>query len=191
MNKVSLLLLTVILALSKPTYAPGRAVVKPRAWSKPVNGIQARLCFTREEALNGTPIITTYLELKNVSDSARVLELPVDGEDVQLEFTVTNSAGKKIPPDSHVYDELWAPVGLIRLPFDSLMRINIAHRGAGVPKDHAAHLDLGGPFSNWDFKRGDKESYYVEAKLQIKDRDGKRWSGTLAIPRAKLPTTSE
>ena len=38
-------------------------------WSLPVNGLEARLSFGKKETINGTPLISTYLELRNVADS--------------------------------------------------------------------------------------------------------------------------
>src|ERR1700737_425884 len=37
-------------------------------WSLPVNGLGARLSFGKKETINGTPLISTYLELRNVAD---------------------------------------------------------------------------------------------------------------------------
>src|SRR5262245_48280429 len=139
-NKVLLPFLAFTAALFWPAEAPAE---EPGPWSKPVNGLRARLCFARKGKLNGTPVITTDLELRHVSDVADVIELPLDGEDVAFDFTVTDSDGKSIPAARGPYHELTPDVGLVRLPYDSLLRVNIAHRGAAVPKGHAAHIDLG------------------------------------------------
>lgn len=166
-------------------------------WSAPVNGLQARLCPMVKGNFNGTPIITTYLELRNVSDHANPLELPLDAPDIQLKFTVTDGAGKSVAAAGGPFRELRADQGVLRIPFDSQMRINIAHRGAGVPKDHAAHLDLGADLAIdglaaapavWDFKCGDTGSYYLHASLTVRKGGPERWAGTLEIPKVKLPT---
>jgi hypothetical protein len=201
MYKVFLPFLAIVVALSWSADASAGGADEPGAWSKPVNGLQARLCFTRKEKLNGTPIIITYLELRHASNDADVIELPLDGKEVAFDFTVTASDGKSVPPAAGRFQELTQEVGLIRLPYDSLLRVNIAHHGASVPKDHAAHLDLGADAAVdgrapapavWDFKRGDKQTYYLEAKLTVKKRDDKRrWSGSISIPKVKLPTSGE
>jgi len=54
-------------------------------WSSPVNGLQARLSLARGQALNGTPLITTYLELRNVANVANVMEVPLNLEVIQFE----------------------------------------------------------------------------------------------------------
>jgi hypothetical protein len=200
MHKVPQFFLIFSMTLLAPAVAPADAADDPDAWSKPVSGLQARLCFARKDKLGGTPIITTYLELRHVSEVADVIELPLDGNDVAFDFVVTDADGKPVPPAGGSYHELTPDVGLIRLPYDSRSRVNIAHRGAGVPKDYAAHLDLGADAAIdgraaapavWDFKRGDNQTYYLQAKLTVKKRDNQRWSGTISIPRVKLPTSGE
>ncbi len=201
MYKVPLLFLTFTLTLFGAALALAEGADDPDGWSKPVNGLQARVYVARKEKFNGTPIITAYLELRHVSDVADVIELPLDGEGVAFEFIVTDSGGKSVAPAGGPYHEITPDVGLIRLPYDSLLRVNIAHRGASVPKDYGAHIDLGAEAAIdrraaapavWDFKRGDKESYYLEAKLTVKKRDAKKgWSGSISIPKVKLPTSGE
>ncbi len=170
--------------------AAGCGADAPEAWSKPVNGLQARLCFARKEVLAGTPLLAAYLELRNVSSSSNALELPVDGPDIEYRFTVTDGDGKSVPATSTPYDEIRADVGVVRIPFDSLLRLNITHRGAGVAPDQAASLDLG-PLAVWSFRRGDTQTYYLQAELTVKKGGGARWSGTLRTPRAKLPTAGD
>jgi hypothetical protein len=164
----------------------------PDFWSKPVNGLQARLAFTHRETVNGTPIINTYLELRNVSDTAVVMEIPF-GKD-HMQFTVTDENGNKVAPADGPFDEITCEIGTLRLPLDSWMRVNIASRGAGIPKDQAAHLDLG-PMTHWYFPRGEQKSYYLQAKYTIAEpqRKGAQWHGTLEIPKVKIliPSTPE
>jgi hypothetical protein len=158
------------------------------AWSERVNGLQARLSFATKKILNGTPIVTTYLELRNVSDSANVMEIP--WEDVMMQYTVRDGAGKVVPPANGPWDETRAPFGTIRLPFDSCLRLPIVSWGAGVPKDHAAHLDLGCDY-NWNFKRGDKGVYDLSAKFTVKETKKRHWFGTMEIPKCRIPTSEE
>src|SRR5438094_984935 len=96
-------------------------------WSKTVDGLQGRLSFVRKETFNGTPIITAYLELRNVSDRANVMEVPFDPDHV--EFTVTTVAGKPVPPTGGVWDGITVAPGVLRLPHDSQLRFNISQRG--------------------------------------------------------------
>ena len=154
-------------------------------WSKPANGIRARLSFAQKEIVNGTPILVTYLELQNVSDQAAVVEIPWDR--AQLTWTVTDSAGNKVAPADGPFDEIRLDTtGLLRIPNDSLLKLNVAHRGAGIAKDIAAHLDLG-PFSHWWFKKDDKRTFYLQGKLVLPKKDDKLWWGTLETPKIQIP----
>jgi hypothetical protein len=153
------------------------------SWSKAVNGLQARLGFASKETLNGTPIITTYLELRNVSEVANVMEIPLDLE--EIEFTVTDASGKEVRPSNGPFDGTSVELGVLRLPFDSSLRFNIASRGAGVPKDQGGLLDLG-PSANWVFKRGEDQDYFLATKFVVEASAEGRWSGTIAIPRTRI-----
>lgn len=170
------------------TNAPAIALDEDEVWSKPVNGLQARLSFARKKVLNGTPIVVTYLELRNVSDVGNVMEIPLDPKKIQ--FTVTDSDGKVVDPTNGPFDGISVDLGLTRLPHDSFLRFNIASHGAGVRKDQAAHLDLG-PQAHWDFKRGDKSSYYLQAKFAVEKNQRRQWFGTIEIPKTKIPTMEE
>jgi hypothetical protein len=189
MRLLPLILLAVAsVPASRPTATSeepdGRSKLFYEGWSKPVNGLQARLCFAQKETMNGTPIITTYLELRNVSDRADPIQVPFD--EAAFEYTLTTAAGKAVPPADGPYDELTAGRGVIRLPHDSLLRMNVAHRGAGVPKDQAGLLDLGA-MSHWVFKSGNERTYHLRATVTVKATDDKHWSGTLQLPAVSLP----
>src|SRR5438477_12869771 len=94
-------------------------------WSPPVNGLQARLSVARGQALNGTPLITTYLELRNVADVANVMELPFNPE--PMRFEVVDDQDKLLAQKGMVYDELSVELGMLRLPHDSYLRFDISH----------------------------------------------------------------
>jgi hypothetical protein len=181
MRLLPLVLLAVACVPAPPPAAPAEG---SDGWSKPVDGLQARLGFAQKETINGTPIIITYLELRNVSDRANPIQILFD--DAAIEHTVTTVAGKAVAPADGPYDEITAGRGLIRLPHDSQLRMNVAHRGAGVPKDQAGLLDLGA-MSHWVFKSGDEQTYYLRATVTVKETDDRHWSGTLQLPAAKLP----
>ena len=154
------------------------------SWSKPVSGLQARFSFANKETFNGTPILTTYLELRNVSDVANVIEIPLDPQ--KIRFRITDSTGKAISPTNGPFDGTSVELGLLRLPFDSYLRFNIASRGAGVAKDARGHVDLGAEH-NWTFPRGNTETYYLNGTLTIDKTKAGHWYGTIEIPKAKIP----
>jgi hypothetical protein len=170
-----------ILALALLAPAPEEVL----SWSEPVNGLQARLSFARKEAVNGTPIIATYLELKNVSDVGNIMEVSLDPE--KIHFTVTDMAGKEVKPDDGPYDGISVELGSLRLPYDSSLRFNISSSGAGIPKDQAGMLDLGSSQS-WVFKSGAKGPYYLRGRFTVEKGKDRSWSGTVDLPKVKIPT---
>ena len=155
-------------------------------WSKTVNGLQARLRFVRTEGWNGTPFLRTYLEFQN---AGVWFDVPFKPEAV--EYEVVDDQNNLVKADPSVYDEVTDSVqlGIIRLPADSLLRFNVSRHGAGIPKNQGAVLDLG-PSSVWIFRRGDKRPYYLRARFSAKDGGDRLWSGTVEIPRIKLPTSN-
>jgi hypothetical protein len=183
MRPLPFLVFAFALTVSEAPGGGGAAADDAAGWSDAVNGLRARLSVRQTETFNDTPILTTYLELQNVRDLGNVMEVADILE--HAEFTVTNAAGKVVAPADGPFDSLSVELGVIRLPHDSLLRFNIAQRGAGVSRGLAAHLDLG-PLAHWNFKAGD-ETYYLQAKLTVKERADQRWSGTLVLPRTRLP----
>jgi hypothetical protein len=153
-------------------------------WSSPVNGLQARLGLARGQVLNGTPLITTYLELRNVANVANVMEVPLNLEAIQ--FEVVDDRDKLLAHTSLPYDGLNVELGMLRLPHDSCLHFDISHHGAGAPKNQAALLDLG-VLNVWVFSPGDKRSYYLRGKFSIEPRKDRTWSGMIEIPKVKIP----
>ena len=154
-------------------------------WSSPVNGLQARLSLARGRTLNGTALITTYLELRNVADVANVMEVPFNPE--AMKFEVIDDQDKVLGHRAISYDETTVELGMLRLPHDSYLRFDISHHGAGVPKNQVALLDLDVPYV-WVFSPGDKHSYYLRGRFSIEARKERTWSGTIEMPRVRIPT---
>ncbi len=154
-------------------------------WSSPVNGLQARLTLGRGHALNGTPSITTHLELRNVANVANVMEVPLNLEAIQ--FEVVDDQDKLLAHASLPYDEVTVELGMLRLPHDSYLCFDISHHGAGVPKNQATLLDLG-VLHVWIFSPGDKHSYYLRGRFSIEPRKDRTWSGMIEMPKIKIPT---
>ena len=142
-------------------------------WSLPVNGLEARLSFEKGEKLNGTPLIATYLELRNVAEVANVIELPFNQNCMQ--FEVIDERNELLPQPPNHFDEVFVEIGLLRMPHDSYLRFNISHRGAGVPKNETGLLDLGASHS-WTFRPGDKHSYYLRGRLSVEPGKEPTWS---------------
>jgi hypothetical protein len=162
-------------------------------WSAAVNGLQARLSFTR-----GGNWMRTYLELRRDPNDNRgaVLEVPFRFNSIQ--FELVDERGKQMELSHPGVGEAFADFGMLRLPVDSSMRVNITgHRPptskeAPERKDTHALLDLT-PGLAWEFRLGDRHSYYLRAQLSIEKTDAPsrmRWSGTIEIPKTKIPTSA-
>jgi hypothetical protein len=193
---MKLVLATAIASLFVLAFAHATAGNDDAGWSSPVNGLQARLSLVRGQPLNGTPLIRTYLELRNVADVANAMELPFRPE--AMRFEVVDERDKPLAQNGTPYDELTVELGMQRLPHDSYLRFDISHHGAGVPKNQTALLDLGVPYV-WVFTPSDRHSYYLRAQFSVEARKertaestkpDREWSGTIEMPRLKIPTTN-
>lgn len=112
-------------------------------WSKPVNGLQARLAVENWR----DPIVGIYLELRNVKDLGNTMTVPADAE--QIDFELRDADGKKISqaglPRSGPVVELKG----FQLPFDGSLRFNLSVTTVGIPnmkamialRSHAWTLD--------------------------------------------------
>jgi hypothetical protein len=179
------LLALAVTGLFFSTTPQGKGSTDEIGWSAPVNGLHARLSLARGQVFNSTPLIVTYLELRNTANVANVLEVPFNENAIR--FEVVDEQGKLLPPTSLPYDGLLVEVGTLRLPHDSYLRFDISHRGAGIPKAQAALLDLG--YSQaWVFSPNDKHSYYLRGRLSIDPAKSPTWSGIIEIPQVKIPT---
>jgi hypothetical protein len=163
----------------------GHFDVAADSWSKPVGGLQARLVIERGEETNGTPMIGTYLELRNVSKSVVPLEIPLDPS--KIEFKVTDAAGKEVVNAGPADKEFAALDRNLRLPRGGVLRFDVSG-GVPVPllpKDQGALLVTSSEF--WVFKRGDVGAYYLRAKIAIPKTDEHLWNGTIEIPDTRIP----
>src|SRR5215216_1117563 len=116
---------------------------KEAEWSETVNGLQARIVLERSRVFNGTPIIATYLKLRNVSEVMNPLTIPWDGK--LMKFRVVDAKGNEVPRSKNFsYDGfmLEGTMDLV-LPIRGELSFDYSSHGAGVPADMAALIDLG------------------------------------------------
>jgi len=146
-------------------------------WSQSVNGLQVRLAIVEKSPINGTRSLIPYLELRNTNDSATPLKVTCDPVKFEL-----------IDEDRKMVDEGWSlprdgphpSPGIVSLPFDSSIRINMHCTNWGVPGNAAAMIatDSGA----WILKAEHKRKVFLRATLRVEaknpDLDGK-WSGTI------------
>jgi hypothetical protein len=182
-------------ALAQQAFAPD----DNGGWSAIVNGLQARLSFAPGEPVNGKPSISTYLELRRLQHDPHLTILDVPFSSNRIQFEVVNDQGEKVTSS---YDPMKDPIdtafpvfGTLRLPYDSSLRFSLSRRGFTMTKDAGVVLNLcdlvDGP--RWEFRLGNKHPYYLRARFSVEkgnDQDWMRWSGTIEIPKIKIPTTA-
>lgn len=162
-----------------------------QAWSEASNGLRARLSMRRSHVFNGTGMVTTYVELDNVSDIGTPILVTIQRDGTT--FRVTDTDGRDVPmmrSGGFSGPDFGAPE--LVLPYDCSIRFRTGPRGWGVPPDWAALVDLGPSFA-WVLPK-DGKAYYLQAVLEIaevkEDRSerGIRWHGRLELPRVRIPT---
>ena len=165
-------------------------------WSEAVNGLQARLVLKRNEVFNGTPIISTYLELRNVSDLGKPMA-PFDGN-VEQEFEVIDADGRTAlpPPGPNAY---FGYIGGLHtdlvIPYHGTLSFDISSHGAGVPANMAGMIDVG-LFSTWFFEDTD-EVYRLKSTIEdpetkpADDGPNWQWHGRIEIPAVVVPLQPE
>ena len=184
----------VAISTALPSAEPPPDKPAGQAWSDAVNGLRARLVLKRTEVIDGTPIISTYLELRNVSDVGNPMAL--QGSHAKQEFKVIDAEGRAMPPPATVlFDgKIGGIQGDLVIPFHSTLSFDISGRGAGIPADKAGMIDmLGGP---WEFDDAAK-AYRLKATIEIPeakraDNDPNwQWHGRIEIPAVAVPLKPE
>jgi hypothetical protein len=154
------------------------------AWSDKVKGLKVRLILERGEKLNGTPLLTTYVEFSNVSGSAA--PIVISWGDAKKNWVVTDGDGKEVPRYTGAVEELPSAPPLLVIPNGSVLRLNARRVSTGVGANKAAHLDLGGDHS-WTFERPDKTEYFLGGTLVIEKANKDDWHGTFVLPKVRIP----
>ncbi len=162
-------------------------------WSKAVNGLEARVTLKRTEVINGTPIISTSLELRNVSDRGEPMKLAWSSD--RLKPRVLDGDGHELRRAHGPYDGPAFGSRSLLIPRGGTVSLNISCRGLGIGADKAGLIDLG-PSHCWVFDT-DEKGYHLQAVLEIpkpkEDRDetGWNWHGRIEIPPARVPLKTQ
>ncbi len=139
--------------------------------------------------MNGTPILSTYLELQNVSDVGNPMK--VAWRRNGMVFRVVDADGTELPKAMGPYSGGGFHAHDLVLPFDSTLSFSISCSGLGIPADKAAVIDLGGSI-NWVIE-DDKNDHYFEASFQVprskRERDDptRPWHGRIELSRIQIP----
>ena len=159
------------------------------AWSAPVGPLEARLVAYRTEPSNGTPIITLYLDVRNVAGGDNTKEFNLDK--ASAIWKVIDAAGKEIAPTSPPGNWLPTPPKKLVLEAHQSGRLRLSITGGGIAKDRGGHLELGSD-RVWVFDKGDEKAYYLSGEIKIQPtRDTGVWSGTINLPKVKVPLEPE
>jgi hypothetical protein len=154
-------------------------------WSAAVNGLKARLVLERGAAVNGTPIIKAYVELYNVSESAKPIEVQLGN--TRWTWAVTDRDGNDVRHTSLPGNELAGPPPRLVIPNGATLRLVVSKSASGIPKEKAAHLDLGLE-RTWVFERGDRKDYFLRGKMEVAGNTAESpWGGTLDLPKVRIP----
>lgn len=158
-------------------------------WSRVIRGVRARLELERGEPVVGTPILRAYLVIENVSDVGNTLEFPLDLEEVR--WQVLDESGAPAPPYAGPFSGPHAPIGALRLPFDSRLRFGITRSGAGISADQAGLLCLR-PDAVWGFspEMASAHRYFLSGSIEIPKSAHRVWHGVLELPAVRLPISA-
>jgi hypothetical protein len=156
--------------------------------------LRARIFFKRSQVLNGTPILSTYLVLQNVSGVMNPMKVVWSTE--RMKFRVVDAAGKEPQRDAASYDGggFGGPAELI-LPLRGELSFDISCPGLGIRGDQAALIDLGWS-DNWTIKK-DAADYFMHATLEVEkvkgpsDNSIRAWASRLELPPVEIPLEAE
>lgn len=158
------------------------------AWSAEVNGVKGRIKLEICEIYNGTPIISTRMELRNVRDVSNPLTFA--GNKASARYRVEDAAGKELPMGSMSYSGGGPGVPDLVLPFKAELSFDITGRGAGIGVDQGALLDLGPAFVRALPRDG--KDYFLKGTLELaENKEEQQWYGKLEFPAVKIPTKVE
>jgi hypothetical protein len=156
-------------------------------WSKPVNGIRARLSVLPSEK-PGSPFCRVFIELQNVAEVVGQIRIRFDTD--RLDLHVADSKGKQLPlPNNKVYDGLSPGWETIALPHSGTMKFRIDINGHGYSPADKVIVDVGSQKA-W-FVPQNGSTYYLCGSLSIQrqksDHPYMDWSGTLDLPGTEVP----
>ena len=166
----------------------GAGHAEEQAWSEPVNGLRARLSLERQK---DTPFLKIFLELQNTSDVAGIKTVRFTPSAIAP--IVTNNTGQELPRANGAYDgmsPMWTP---LTVPFEGTLRFRISFPGLGYkPSRDTTIIDLGSQDS-WSIPKDGEWFLSASVKIdrQSADHASKDWSGTLSLPKIRIPSETK
>jgi hypothetical protein len=138
----------------------------------------------RKDICDGTPIISVWIEFRNISDNASPLSTPWNGG-LDAKFSLTDQHHHDVPMDGLSYDGLDLPLEKIAVPCHSSLRFYASRSGAGIGLNDKAMIDLG-PTGAYRIQRGDAHANSLQCTLSaagpVQNQAQNEWHGVLRIP---------
>ena len=186
----SLLSLLAVVVIGSAVITPQDVVAGPTdddaGWSKTTRDIQARVTLVEKPAVNGTRMLTPYLELRNVGSSEYPIKVRCSGG--QVAFELVDADGKIVRDgDSMHRSGPHADPGTVYLPNDSSIQVGMHCTNWGVPKDAAAMISTDS--GAWVIKAEVKGKVFLRATLtgkQVESDPDQTWYGTIETTPLKV-----
>ena len=157
-------------------------------WSQPVNGLRARFKFSRNDSGKRSVRIEPYIELHNSSDVIGNISIAIKKD--EIEYQLKNKEGADVPKGMILYSGFFADFGVLQIPHNSYLLLNVTGAGLMTSKDVVCHIDLGGT-NCWSFTKDSTGDAFLEGKIVIDNAGGKTWSGELVVPKTKVPLQAD
>ena len=155
-------------------------------WSKPVNGLRARLLILPANN-SDSPFCRVLIEMQNVDDVLGQKKIRFNPD--KLALYVKDKNGKLLPIANEPYDGMspfWKP---ILLPYFGTIKFQISFQGLGVSPTAKIIVDVG-PSKVWIIPQ-DGLTYWLSGTLTIEkqksDHSVMTWNGTLELPGVEIP----
>lgn len=154
-------------------------------WSRPVNGLQARLAVDNWR----DPMIGVFLELRNRKNLLNTITVPISPE--RLTFQLRDENGKVVMDAGLPRSGPVANLRDVQLPFDSSLRFNVSVSGVGIDTSSNAMIPL--QSHAWVIRAADFSTYQLSASLKAERLRGNNdtvWHGDLQIPAVSVKPAS-
>jgi hypothetical protein len=127
--------------------------------------------------MNGTPIVSVRLELRNVSDWGAAMMVP--WADAKFSCRVVDATGRELPESGGPFDGPVFPRRDLILPERAILSFDITCRGWGIPGDKQAMIAMDAEH-DWVIERDGKD-YYLMASLTAPQGEKRTPDGSMAV----------
>lgn len=156
-------------------------------WSPTVNGVQGRLIFVEEPAVNGTRISGLDLELRNVSDVGNPIEIYYDPTRA-FRCQLFDGMNRPVPQPPYVADILTPNPYWLSLPYQGSLRFRVSVHGYGIGENKGRMIQMS--CGVWRVKPDDSGRYVMRATFTTappREPSRRAWTGDLVLPPVEVP----